>query len=217
MSIEPHTSIKNITISGLPGSGSTTLLNILREHPHLKFEGWTGFSGGQFMRNYAIEKGLLNEKGELHHSADAYSEDFDREVDMGMREKLGIEKHWIIESWLSGFLAQGIPGVFKILMKCSNTAVRVDRIVNRDTVSPDEALENMNRRYKTNVTKWRHMYTKEWQEWVIATGKAKTGDPIDFWQPNLYDIVIDTYSTNQKETLDLVLHAIETKTNTQNT
>lgn len=217
MSTDPHTRIKNITISGLPGSGSTTLLNILREHPHLKFEGWTGFSGGQFMRNYALEKGLLTEKGELHHSADAYSEEFDREVDMDMREKLGSEDHWVIESWLSGFLAQGIPGVFKILMKCSNTAVRVDRIVNRDTVSPEEALENMNRRYKTNVAKWRRMYAQEWNDWVVATGKAKPGDPIDFWQSNLYDIVIDTYSTNQKETLDLVLHAIETKTTTQNT
>jgi cytidylate kinase len=207
--------VRNITISGLPGSGSTTLLNILREHPHLKFEGWTGFSGGEFMRNYAIERGLLKEDGKLHHSADAYSEDFDREVDMGMREKLGTEGHWVIEAWLSGFLAQHVPGVFKILMKCSNTAVRVDRIVNRDTVSPDEALENMNRRYKTNVTKWRRMYVKEWNDWVVAEGKAKVGDPIDFWQPNLYDIVIDTYSTNQQETLDLVLNAIEKKTNNQ--
>lgn len=211
MSSDDHVPVRNITISGLPGSGSTTLLNILREHPHLKFEGWTGFSGGEFMRNYAMEKGLLKEDGGLHHSADAYSDDFDREVDMDMRDKLGTEENWIIESWLSGFLAQGVPGVFKILLKCSNTAVRVDRIVNRDTVSPEQALENMNRRYKTNLAKWRRMYTKEWEEWVIKAGKAKSGDPIDFWQPNLYDIVIDTYSSNQKETLDLVLHAIETK------
>jgi cytidylate kinase len=121
---EPNTGVRNITISGLPGSGSTTLLNILREHPHMKFGGWVGFSGGQFMRNYALEKGLLDEKGELHHSADAYGEDFDREVDMGMREKLATQQNWIIESWLSGFLAQGVPGAFKILMKCSNTAVQ---------------------------------------------------------------------------------------------
>lgn len=210
-STHPHT-IHNITISGLPGSGSTTLLNMLREHPYLKYEGWTGFSGGEFMRNYAIEKGLLNEDGGLHHSAMAYSDEFDREVDMGMREKLAKERNWIIESWLSGFLAQGLPHVFKILVKCSNTAVRVDRIVNRDTVSPELALENMNRRYRDNVAKWRRMYANEWNEWVVETGKAESGDPIDFWLPNLYDIVIDTYSTNQKETLDMVLHAIEKKT-----
>lgn len=201
--------IRNLTISGLPGSGSTTLLNQLREHPDLKFHGWTGFSGGEFMRNYALEKGLLDEKGGLHHSADIYSDDFDREVDMGMRSKLNTEKHWIIESWLSGFLAQQVHGVFKVLLKCSNTAVKVDRIVNRDSVAPEEALANMNKRYKANVSKWRRMYEKEWQEWVVAPGTMQSSDPIDFWHPNLYDIVIDTYSTNQKETVEQVMHAIE--------
>ncbi|PIY79303.1 MAG: hypothetical protein COY81_03430 [Candidatus Pacebacteria bacterium CG_4_10_14_0_8_um_filter_43_12] len=209
---DQSTTFHNITISGLPGSGSTTLLNMLREHSHLKFEGWSGFSGGEFMRSYAIEKGLFKAQKGLHHSANVYSEAFDREVDMGMREKLAIETHWIIESWLSGFMAQNIPGVFKVLMKCSNTAVKVDRIVNRDTVSPDQALENMNTRYRENYAKWKKMYAKEWNNWVVVTGKAKQSDPIDFWRPNLYDLVIDTYSTNQKETLDLVLDAIENKT-----
>lgn len=203
-----HFSFKNITVSGLPGSGSTTMLNQLREHPELKFHRWTGFSGGEFMRSYAAEKGLLDQHGKLHHTAEAYGEDFDREVDYGMRERLSKEKYWILESWLSGFMAQGVPGTFKILMICSNMAVKVDRVVNRDHVTPDLALEHMNHRYKTNVAKWRRMYKQEWHDWVVNTGKADESDPIDFWQPNLYDIVIDTYSTNQTESLELVLHAI---------
>lgn len=199
---------KNITISGLPGSGSTTLLNQLREHDHLKFEGWAGFSGGEFMRTYAAERGLLDADGKLHHTANAYSEDFDREVDMGMRERLKTDQNWILESWLSGFMAQQVEGTFKILMVCSNTAVKVDRIVNRDQVTPDLALENMNKRYRANVAKWKRMYKQEWEQWVVNTGKATASDPIDFWQANLYDIVIDTYSTNQTESLELVIHAI---------
>lgn len=206
-----HFIYKNITVSGLPGSGSTTLLSKLREHPDLKFHRWTGFSGGEFMRAYAAEKGLLDQNGQLHHTAEAYGEDFDREVDMGMRERLSTEQHWILESWLSGFMAQGVEGTFKILMVCSNTAVKVDRIVNRDTVTPEEALEHMNHRYRTNVAKWRRMYKQEWHDWVVQTGKATESDPIDFWRPNLYDIVIDTYSTNQSEALDLVIHAITHK------
>ncbi len=211
MSEMPRIKFRNITISGLPGSGSTTLLNLLREHPMFKFQGWTGFSGGEFMRSYAAEKGLLDEQGQLHHTAEAYGDDFDREVDMGMRTKLQNQEKWIIESWLSGFMAQGVPSVFKILLKCSNTAVKVDRIVNRDSVSPDEAIANMNRRYKINQAKWRRMYKNEWQEWVVSTGIRKAIDQIDFWHPDLYDLVIDTYSTNQKETLNLVLDAIEEK------
>jgi cytidylate kinase len=202
---------RNITVSGLPGSGSTTLLNRLREHPDLKFHGWSGFSGGEFMRAYAAEKGLLDQNGKLHHTAEAYGEDFDREVDMGMRARLEKEEHWILESWLSGFVAQQVKGTFKILMICSNTAVKVDRIVNRDTVTPEVALENMNHRYRTNVAKWRRMYKQEWHDWVVKTGKATESDPIDFWQANLYDIVIDTYSTNQSEALDLVIHAVTRK------
>ena len=209
--MSPLLQYRNITISGLPGSGSTTLLNALREHPTLKFDSWSGFSGGEYMRDYASQKGLLDANGKLHHTANAYPEDFDREVDMSMRTRLQKENHWILESWLSGFFAQGVDVVLKVLMVCSNTAVRVDRIVNRDQVTADEALDNMNHRYKTNSAKWRKMYKQEWHEWVVATGTFDESDPIDFWHPDLYDIVIDTYSTNQVEAVDLVINAISTK------
>jgi cytidylate kinase len=199
---------KNITISGLPGSGSTTLLRMLKDNEELKFSGWTGFSGGEFMRAYAIEKGLFEEKSGLHHPATVYDDDFDRQVDMGIREKVSNDSGWIIESWLSGFMAQGVKGTLKILMKCSDKAVKVDRIVNRDEVTPDEAIKNMHDRYIANLSKWQRMYGDEWQKWVVETNKAKPTEPIDFWRENLYDVVIDTYSSNQKEVLETVLNAI---------
>lgn len=194
---------KNITISGLPGGGSTTLLKLLREH--LEFDGWRGFSGGEFMRAYALEKGLFQENGGLHHSAADYEEEFDRKIDMGMREKLGNEEKWILESWLSGFMGQGVPGTLKVLVYCSDDAVRVDRIVNRDRVTADQALENMRKRTNANVTKWTRMYATEWKDWVVQTGKASQKEKINFWKPELYDLVIDTYSMNQEQTLHKVL------------
>jgi len=100
---------KNVTISGLPGCGSTTLLTLLKKKLHL--DGWKGFNGGDFMRAYAAEKGLFDPTQNTHHRADVYDDDFDRQVDMGMREKLETEKKWILESWLSGFMAQGVKGV----------------------------------------------------------------------------------------------------------
>lgn len=199
-------SYKNITISGLPGCGSTTLLKFLKD----KFgpEGWQGFSGGEFMRAYALEHGSFQQTAGLHHDASHYSDDFDRQVDMGMREKLASQEHWIIESWLSGFLAQKVPGVLKVLLYCSDDAVRIDRIVNRDQVTVDVAKENISQRTTNNVTKWTRMYSKEWQEWVVGEGKAKSEEPIDFWKPELYDVVIDTYSTNREQTLQRVLDAL---------
>ena len=209
--MSPLLQYRNITISGLPGSGPPPPPPALRDHPTLTFDSWSGFSGGEYMRDYASQKGLLDANGKLHHTANAYPEDFDREVDMSMRTRLQKENHWILESWLSGFFAQGVDGVLKVLMMCSNTAVRVDRIVNRDQVTADEALDNMNHRYKTNSAKWRKMYKQEWHDWVVATGTFDESDPIDFWHPDLYDIVIDTYSTNQVEAVDLVINAISTK------
>jgi len=199
---------RNITISGLPGCGSTTLLNLLREK--LKFDGWKGFSGGEFMRAYAEEKGLFEKKGELHHDASHYEDDFDHQVDYGMREKLATQEKWIIESWLSGFLAQGVPNVLKVLMVCSDDAVRIDRIVNRDSVTADDAKANMAARYDNNFKKWSRIYSPEWQDWVVGSGKTKTSDPIDFWRRDLYDCVIDTYDTNRQQTIDLVLEKLQT-------
>lgn len=202
---------KNITISGLPGSGSTTLLKLLKRNNGLKFGGWTGFSGGEFMRAYAKEKGLFQEHGDLHHSAAHYEDDFDREVDMGMRAKLTSGEFWILESWLSGFMAQQVPGTLKVLMTCSDKAVKVDRVVNRDNVRAEDAINNMNQRYTENLAKWRRMYTEEWNEWVVKPGTLSAEDPIDFWRPELYDVVIDTYSHNQQETLKIVIDAITKK------
>jgi len=198
--------VNNITLSGLPGCGSTTLLNLLRED--MKFDGWKGFSGGEFMRAYAEEKGLFDHSAGYHHDSRHYEDDFDRKVDMGMREKLEVEEKWVIESWLSGFMAQQVPKVCKVLLTCSDDAVRIDRIVNRDAVTADVAKKNMQERYEANLSKWARMYDQQWQDWVIKPGTLKTSDPIDFWHPDLYDIVIDTYSHNQQQALEIVLNAI---------
>lgn len=161
------------------------------------------------MRAYAKEKGLFKENEGMHHDSRHYEDDFDRQVDMGMRQKLSEENSWIIESWLAGFLGQQVPGVLKVLMICSDEAVRVDRVVNRDNISPETAISNMKERYDANLAKWARMYAPEWKEWVVKPGTVKDSDPIDFWRPDLYDMVIDTYSTNQQASLDQVLNAIQ--------
>lgn len=197
----------NITISGLPGCGSTTLLKLLKEE--LGPKGWTGFSGGEFMRDYAIKQGLFQDSSALHHDATAYPPDFDRQVDLGMRSRLETGEHQILESWLSGFMAQGVEGTLKVLMTCSDEAVRVDRIVNRDNVTPKQAIENMHTRYEKNTSKWRDMYGEEWKKWVVEPGVLLAEDPIDFWNPKLYDLIIDTYKLSREQTLQTVLDAIE--------
>lgn len=197
---------RNITISGLPGCGSTTLLSLLKEALHE--QEWIGFSGGEFMRAYAIEKGLYNPAKSAHHSAAVYSDDFDRQVDYGMREKVQTQRKWIIESWLSGFMAQQVEGTLKVLLICSDDAVRIDRIINRDNIDVAEAKQSIQDRYQGNLAKWQRMYSKEWQEWVVTAGTLDAAAEIDFWRPELYDLVIDTFSHNKEATLNAVLEQL---------
>jgi len=199
----------NITISGLPGCGSTTMLKMIKAH--FAENAWTGFSGGEFMRDYAITMGFFADNTTLHHDATAYPTDFDRQVDMGMRQRLESGEHQVLESWLSGFMAQGMLGTLKVLMTCSDEAVRVDRIVNRDNVTPQQAIDNMHTRLRRNTQKWIDMYAKEWGEWVVKTGILTADDPIDFWNPKLYDLVIDTYKLSREQSLQAVLDVIQAK------
>ncbi len=197
---------RNVTISGLPGAGSTTLGKLLA-----KELGWDFYSGGDFMRKYAIENGYFDPKNSTHHAATVYPDDFDRKVDYGLREKLQKESGRVYESWLSGFLAQNVEGVMKVLVYCSEDAIRVDRIANRDGVTIPEAKEHIFGREKENLGKWQRMYRKEWEEWVVGKGTVPQGEPIYFWRPELYDLAIDTFKMSSEEALQVVVDYFEEK------
>jgi len=176
---------RNVTISGRVGAGSSTLLKELKKY--LVPQGWEFFSGGEFMRQYAIDNGLINQNDPKHHYATAYSDDFDRQVDYGMKERLENKEKQILEADLAGFMAKGISGVLKILLVCHDD-IRVDRVANRDEVTIERAKEHVFDREGENVAKWKRLY----------------GD-YDFWDSKNFDLVIDTYSHSKIETVDMVL------------
>lgn len=182
--------VRNITISGKVACGTTTLFHKLKAV--LEPKGWKFFSGGEFMRQYAIKNNLFPKDSKNHHAATIYPDEFDKEVDAMMRKRLQEESKLLIESDLAGFNASGIDGVFKILLDCSDDAVRIDRLVNRDKISVAQAKEHLIKREAENVNKWKRLY----------------GDH-DFWNPKYYDLVIDTYKNGPTETLNLALKAIE--------
>lgn len=157
------------------------------------------------MRAYAVERGLFKENTKAHHSAAVYDEAFDRQVDYGMRRTLETTSGNILDSWLSGFIAQGVAGNLKVLVFCSSDKIRVDRIVNRDGLTVPEAKRHIFERETANVTKWRKMYSREWQQWVVGPKTLPADRPVWYWYPELYDLSIDTYKYSKEETLKLVL------------
>ncbi len=182
--------IKNITISGRIGSGATTLAVKLSE-----VLGWEILEGGQIMRRINKEVGadIIETNKRPDH--------FDLEYEEMVKKILKEEKNRIIQSHLAGFDAKGIEGVYKILVVCEDEKgndkkdIRIDRLVNRDKISVDEAKNEVIEREKRNLDKWRRLYAQDDKDWI-------------YWKKDYYDLIINTYNHNAEEALKIVLKEI---------
>ncbi|MCX6816672.1 MAG: cytidylate kinase family protein [Candidatus Beckwithbacteria bacterium] len=189
---------KNVTISGRVCTGTSTLSQLLTEKI-----GWRHWNAGQFFRDYCRENNLS-----LENASDR-SDDLARKVDLEMRQNLQTKQKQIMEAWLSGFVAQGVEGVLKVLLVCDDS-LRIDRLVNRDGMTVEKAKVRIKQREQENAKKWTRVYQKEWRLW-LPQDKQKLKTPegfFDFWHPALYDLVIDTYSNSKEETLKKVMEAL---------
>ncbi|MFZ2025489.1 MAG: cytidylate kinase family protein [Microgenomates group bacterium] len=179
----------SVAISGRPGAGRSTLLKNLKEI--VEPLGWEIFSGGDWARKFAIENGKHDVNDVTHHKATDYSDEIDHQIDAAMREKLSDpETHVAVESWIAGWNMRGLPHVLKVLLM-TDDSLRIDRVVNRDSLSVEEAKKHLREREEANIGKWERMY-----------------GVTDFWDPKHYDLIINTYSHGPKETLNLVLQAL---------
>lgn len=182
--------IKNITVSGKIGAGATSLGKNLS-----KTLGWDFLEGGDLFEK--IHKELKLSQAMVNSRPDH----FDLEYEKKVKKMLSSESHHIIQSHLAGFDAQGIDKVFKILVVCEDNQgndkeeIRIDRLINRDKISIEEAKEEVLERERQHLEKWRRLYAENDQNWV-------------YWDKKYYDLVINTYSHGQDETLKLALEKI---------
>lgn len=182
--------IKNITISGRIGAGATTLALRLAEKL-----GWHLLEGGDLFETIHEKLGISQ--------TDALKrpDHFDLEYEEKVKKILKEENHYIIQSHLAGFDAREIGGVFKVFISCEDEEgndkpeIRIDRLINRDGISIQEAKEEVFDREKQHTKKWRKLYANNDEDWI-------------YWDRKYYDLVINTYSHNQEETLRIALEAI---------
>lgn len=180
--------IRNITVSGRIASGSTTLAKHLADTL-----GWRHVEGGDIFWERVRGKLGLDPK-----DTDKRPDDEDKVFDEELKKMLTDDKNLILETKLAGFNAQNIPGVFKILVVCEDSAgedhmdIRIDRLINREQQSLESAKQEVIEREKNDIDKWRRMYANGDPNWI-------------YWDRKYYDFVVNTYSHNADESLNLVL------------
>lgn len=186
--------IRNITISGRIGAGSTTLA-----HGLSKALGWKHIEGGEVFWEHVRSKLNLSQK-----DTNLRPDEEDEEFDKMLKRLLSEDEKNIVETKLAGFNAQGIAGAFKILVLCDDangvdqTAIRVDRIVNRERLSVEDAKAEVFQRETNDIEKWRRIYAGSDPDWV-------------YWDKKYYDLVINTYNHNAEGTLKAALEGIGVK------
>ena len=183
--------IRNITVSGRIASGSTTLAKNLADTLS-----WRHVEGGDIFWERVRSRLGLNPK-----DTDKRPDDEDKVFDEELKKMLADEKNLILETKLAGYNAQNIPGVFKILVVCEDSAgedhmdIRIDRLINREQQSLDSAKQEVIEREKNDIDKWRRIYANGDENWI-------------YWDRKYYDFVVNTYSHNADESLNLVLEQL---------
>jgi cytidylate kinase len=139
-----------ITISGHPGSGTSTLVGRLEQ-----LLNWSSLNGGQIFREQAQKEGVtLAEFGRMCVS----NLEVDRELDEILQQKMLANNADIVESRLAGWWA------YKLNLDCVRLWVNVSeverahRVTKREGISLDDALEANRKRLDVDLQRFDELY-----------------------------------------------------------
>ncbi|MDW7732370.1 MAG: AAA family ATPase [Methanolobus sp.] len=168
-----------LTISGLPGSGTTTVSRILSEKYGLEM-----ISAGEVFRSLAREYGMtLAEFGELAESDDS----IDLKIDERQKEIANTRDNVILEGRLAGHMA---GKAIRVWIKAP-VEVRVSRIAGRESGPFEEKLEETKEREASEAIRYSSIYG------------------IDIGDLSIYDLVVDSEKWDQFRIADIISCAID--------
>jgi len=170
--------MKIITISGTPGSGKTTIAELLHEKLGIPY-----ISSGMIFRETAKKYGMS--LAEFSRYCEKH-EEVDRELDEKQLEILR-KGDIILESRLSGWLAyrNNVPA-FKILID-ADELVRAERIVNREGGDIKQRLEELLEREESERKRYLKYYG------------------INLRDTSIYNLIIDSSDKTPDEIIDIIL------------
>jgi predicted cytidylate kinase len=173
-----------LTISGLHGTGKTTIGKLLADELGIKY-----YSTGQAFRDLAKEMNLtLEEFTEFVEK----NPEIDKKLDHKIIE-IAQKGDVIIDSQLSAYILESIAD-FKILLICP-LETRVERMSQRDEESYDKKLEETTIRENSELIRYKKLYN------IDLKDENKT--------QKLYNLVIDTENLTVDEVLKQILIALK--------
>ncbi len=169
-----------VTLSGLPGSGTTTAARLVCHDLELDH-----VTAGMIFRNLAVERNMTLE--EFSKYAEEHPE-VDWELDRRMvnRAKDG---EVVLEGRLTAWMMkrEGIEALTVWLT--APEEVRAERVAQREGLTKDQALEANRTREKSERTRYQDIYE------------------IDLRDLSIYDLEIDTHKHGPDEVSDLITEA----------
>ena len=146
-----------ITVSGHPGSGTSTLVNKL-----VQYYSWTSLNGGDVFRSEAKKRGM-----ELADFSELCKVDLqvDKELDDLLKEKMsGHDSFDIVESRLSGWWAHLLNIDCVRLWIDVNDEVRAQRVVSREGGTVIQAIEENAKRSAADAERFSTLYNIQPQD-----------------------------------------------------
>lgn len=140
-----------VTISGHPGSGTSTLVEGLCNH-----FGWSSLNGGQLFRDEANNRGLsLADFGALCAEDDSVDRHLDEVLKQKMLEENGPE---VMESRLCGWWAYNLEiNCVRLWINVSDDE-RAVRVVNREGGNLAQAIEDNRKRSAIDLSRYQELY-----------------------------------------------------------
>ena len=176
----------NLTISGLHGTGKSTIGHHVAEILNLKY-----YSTGQAFRDLAKEMDMTLEE------FTKYVEEHP-EIDQDLDDKIiSIAKQGnvIIDSQLGGLFLEKFVD-FKIFLTCP-IEIRVKRMTERDNISYEVKLKETKLREQSELERFRKLYN------IDLSNEKRLNE--------LYDIIINTENLTIEEVVSTIINTIKEK------
>ena len=175
--------INIVTISGLPGSGTSTTCDLLQERL-----GWHYVNSGQTFRQMAKEAGVSLADWGQRAEEDAQ---IDRAVDDRMMQQAQQHKGTILEGRITGWMVLQHPlPAFKVWLQAYPN-VRAQRVGDREGQQADQALAAMEKHEQSEARRYTEHYG------------------INIADLSIYDLVIDTALWSPEQIAEQIVVALQ--------